>query len=279
MELLSNIMIGGARGILRKPRIATGLYTLAVMGVLATMDRRSEAPPGVTGMVHPEEPFFEVPERHILEEFKRAGLRVSERRISRGEMIFTPGDPDEHLYFVLSGTVRVYKTYGDFKEATVALLKDNGIFGKLDLIESDSQDEFTEAATEARISVVRKPAVSWLIRRQPELALSLFSAFSNRLRQSDELIVTLLHREVSSRLAAMLLNLGERHGKKDRDEVTIELRITHMELANMIASTREAVSKAMTELQRESVIEVRNRRIVILDRQRLAERADSRASV
>jgi CRP/FNR family transcriptional regulator len=274
MEFFFNTMIGGARGIFLKPRLAAGLYTLATIGVLATIDRRLEAPEPFRR----EEPPSDVPERHILDEFKRAGLRVSERSFSRGEMIFTPGDPDENLYFVLSGAVRVYKTYGDFKEATVALLKDNGIFGKLDLTESGSQDEFAEASTEARISVVRKPAVSWLIKRQPELALSLFSAFSERLRQSDELIVTLLHREVSSRLAAMLLNLGERHGRKDGNEVTIELRLTHMELANMIASTREAVSKAMTELQRGDIIEVRNRRIVILDRQCLAERADSRSA-
>lgn len=272
MEFFFNILVGGARGIFQKPRIAAGLYTLAVTGVLATMDRRLEAP----NVLQQEEPFSDAPERYILDEFKRAGLRVSERRFSRGEMIFTPGDPDEHLYFVLSGTVRVYKTYGDFKEATVALVKDNGIFGKLDLAESGSQDEFAEAATESYVSVVRKPAVSWLIKRQPELALSLFSAFSERLRQSDELIVMLLHREVSSRLSAMLLNLGERHGRREHNEVTIELRLTHMELANMIASTREAVSKAMTELQRGGVIEVRNRRIVILDNRALAERADSR---
>ncbi len=272
MEFFFNTLIGGTRGIFQKPRVAAGLYTLAVMGVLATMDRRLEAP----NVLQQEEPFFDTPDRRILDEFKRAGLRVGERRYTRGEMIFTPGDPDEHLYFVLSGTVRVYKTYGDFKEATVALLKDNGIFGKLDLAESGSQDEFAEAAAEARVSVVRKPAVSWLIKRQPELALSLFSAFSERLRQSDELIVMLLHREVSSRLAAMLLNLGERHGRREQGEITIELRLTHMELANMIASTREAVSKAMTELQRGGVIEVRNRRIVVLDNRALAERADSR---
>ena len=270
---LSDILIEGARGIFRKPRIATGLYTLAVMGVLATMDRRLEAPNTLQ-----DGPPSDTPERYILDEFKRAGLRVSERHFSRGEMIFTPGDPDEHLYFVHSGTVRIYKTYGDFKEATVALLKDDGIFGKLDLAESGAQDEFAEAATEAYVSVVRKPAVSWLIKRQPELALSLFSAFSERLRQSDELIVMLLHREVSSRLAAMIMTLGERHGRREQGEVTIELRLTHMELANMIASTREAVSKAMTELQRGGVIEVRNRRIVILDNRALAERADSRAA-
>ena len=274
MNLISNIFIGGTRGVFQSPRIAAGLYTLAVMGVLATIDRRLDIP----ATSRREGEFSDAPERRILDEFKRSGLRMGEKCYSRGEMIFTPGDPDEHLYFVLSGTVRVYKTYSDFKEATVALLKDNGIFGKLDLIEDGSQDEFAEASTEARVAMVRKASVSWLIKRQPEIALLLFSAFSDRLRQSDELIVTLLHREVSSRLAAMLLNLGERHGSKERGEITIELRLTHMELANMIASTREAVSKAMTELQRGGVIEVRNRRIVILDRPALVGRADSRTA-
>lgn len=274
MKLISDIVIGGARGIFKSPRIAAGLYSLVVMGVLATIDRRLDmpAPPRQDGE------FSDTPEQLILGEFSKAGLRMGEKCYSRREMIFTPGDPDEYLYFVLSGTVRVYKTYSDFKEATVALLKDNGIFGKLDLIEEGSQDEFSEASTEVRVAMVRKASVSWLIKRQPEIALLLFSAFSDRLRQSDELIVTLLHREVSSRLAAMLLNLGERHGSKEGTETTIELRLTHMELANMIASTREAVSKAMTELQRESVIEVRNRRIVILDRPSLVGRADSRTA-
>ncbi len=274
MKLISDILMGGARGVFKSPRIAAGLYTFALMGVLATMDRRLDVP------VAPRRDgeFSDTTEQRILEEFSKAGLRTGEKCYSRGEMIFTPGDPDEYLYFVLSGTVRVYKTYSDFKEATVALLKNNGIFGKLDLIEDGSQDEFAETSTEARVAMVRKASVSWLIKRQPEIALLLFSAFSDRLRQSDELIVTLLHREVSSRLAAMLLNLGERHGSKEGTETTIELRLTHMELANMIASTREAVSKAMTELQREGVIEVRNRRIVILDRPSLAGRADSRAA-
>ena len=274
MNFISDVLIGGARGILQRPRIAAGLYTFAVAGVLATMDRRLDIPEAP----RKEGEFSGTPEQRILDEFRQAGLRMGEKPYSRGEMIFTPGDPDEHLYFVLSGTVRVYKTYSDFKEATVALLKDNGIFGKLDLIEDGSQDEFAEASTEARVAMIRKASVSWLIKRKPEIALLLFSAFSDRLRQSDELIVTLLHREVSSRLAAMLLNLGERHGSKEGTETTIELRLTHMELANMIASTREAVSKAMTELQREGVIEVRNRRIVILDRPALAGRADSRTA-
>ena len=171
---------------------------------------------------------------------------------------------------------RVYKTYGDYKEATTALLKDAGIFGKLDFDQGDTQDSFAEASTEAWVATVRKPSVVWLLKRRPDLSLTLFSAFSERLNQSDAMVVTLLRREVSSRLAVLLLNLCERFGKKEGEEVEIGLRLTHMELASMIASTREAVSKAMTELQKEGTIDVRKRCIFILDRRALAERADIR---
>lgn len=278
MDVFLGRLIEITEDIFRKPLMAAGLYALAVGGVLATMDRRV-ATPAVTypGNGEPAAPTAP-PEESILQEFERSGLRLVERRFGRGEMIFTPGDPDEQLYFLRSGTVRVYKTYGDYKEATVSLLKDGGIFGKLDLTESGSQDEFAEASTEARIATVRKPAVAWLVKRRPDLALSLFSAMSERMKQSDALIVTLLHREVSSRLAALLSNLGDRFGQRNGQETLIDVRLTHMELANMTASTREAVSKAMTELQREALIEVRNRQIYVLDHQALAERADSRAS-
>ena len=53
----------------------------------------------------------------------------------------------------------------------------------------------------------------------------------------------------------------------------IDVRLTHQDLANMVASTREAVSKVMSEFQREGVVESRNRRIAIVDGDALAEYA------
>jgi CRP/FNR family transcriptional regulator, global nitrogen regulator len=209
------------------------------------------------------------PEGFDLDDFERAGLRVVERRFEPKDTIFTPGDPDDQLYFLLSGAVRLYKIYGDYKEATTALLKDSGVFGKLNLVEGRWQDVFAEAVTEARVASVQKAALERVIKSDPEFALRLFSSLSERLRQSDEVIESLLHREVSTRLATLLVNLGERFGEDD----LIDVRLTHQDLANMIASTREAVSKVMSELQRDGVIETRNRRIAILDRGALSKRA------
>ena len=86
---------------------------------------------------------------------------------------------------------------------------------------------------------------------------------SERLRQSEATIESLLDREVSARLAALLSNLGYRFGEPDGSRMALKVRLTHQDLANMIASTREAVSKEMSEFQRAGLIEVRNRRISV----------------
>jgi CRP/FNR family transcriptional regulator len=213
------------------------------------------------------------PEGFDLDDFERVGLRVVERRFAPKDTIFTPGDPDDQLYFLLSGAVRLYKIYGDYKEATTALLKDSGVFGKLSLVEGRWQDVFAEAVTETRVASIQKASLERVIKSDSAFALRLFSSLSERLRQSDEVIESLLHREVSTRLATLLVNLGERFGEDDRAGVLIDVRLTHQDLANMIASTREAVSKVMSELQRDGVIEIRSRRIAILDRGALSRRA------
>jgi CRP/FNR family transcriptional regulator, global nitrogen regulator len=202
--------------------------------------------------------------RHLgLEDFEGAGIRVAERRFAAKDMIFAPGDPDDQVYFLLEGTVRLYKIYGEYKEATVALLTDGDVFGELSFQETSRQNAFAEAVTDARVAVVRKSVLNEVIKRHPEFALKLFSSYSERLRQSDETIESLLDREVSARLAKLLSHLGERFGEPDGSATVLKMRLTHQDLANMIFSTREAVSKEMSEFQRAGLIETRNHRIVV----------------
>jgi CRP/FNR family transcriptional regulator, global nitrogen regulator len=202
--------------------------------------------------------------RHlVLEDFEGAGIRVAERRLAAKDLIFAPGDPDDQVYFLLEGTVRLYKIYGEYKEATVALLREGDVFGELSLEETSRQNAFAEAITDARVAVVRKSVLNEVTKRCPEFALRLFSSFSERLRQSDETIESLLDREVSARLATLLSHLGDRFGEPDGSGTVLKVRLTHQDLANMIASTREAVSKEMSEFQRAGLIETRNHRIVV----------------
>src|ERR671913_1600053 len=95
-----------------------------------------------------------------LEDFEEVGVRVAERHFGARDLIFAPGDPDGQLYFLLEGTVRLYTIYGDYKEATVALLKDTGVFGELSFDEGSHQSAFAEAVTDVRVAVGRKSVLT-----------------------------------------------------------------------------------------------------------------------
>ena len=198
-----------------------------------------------------------------IEDFERAGIRVVERHYGRRDLIFSPDDPDDRLYFLVGGTVRLYKIYGNYREATIALLKDRGVFGRIDLEEGQGQDTFAEPVTDVRLFAVRKSGLIAAIQRRPELAIGLFSAFSERLEQSDEVIESLLDREVSVRLARLLLTLADRFGEPDGSGMVLDVRLTHQDLANMVASSREAVSKAMGCFQREGLVQSSRWRISV----------------
>ena len=204
--------------------------------------------------------------RLSLDDFEVAGIRVAERRYGAEDAIFVPGDSDGHLYFVLSGTVRLYKIYGDYKEATVALLKDGDLLGELSLQEGSGQSVFAHALTDVRVAVVQKSVLVEVTKRDPELVMKLFSSLCERLEQSEEVIGSLLDREVSVRLTKLLRNLGNRFGETNGSATVLNMCFTHQDLASMIASTREAVSKVMSEFQRDGLIEMRNRKIAISPR-------------
>ena len=109
--------------------------------------------------------------RFSLLDFEQAGIRVAERRLGSRDIIFAPGDPDGQLYFVLEGTVRLYKIYGGCREATVALLSDGDVFGGLDLGGMRRQDAFAETISASRVAVVRKPNLIEATRRHPAIRL------------------------------------------------------------------------------------------------------------
>ena len=70
--------------------------------------------------------------------------------------------------------MRLYKIYGDYKEATTALLKEGGVFGKLNLVEGRWQDVFAEAVTDSRVASIQKASIEQVIKSDPGFALKLF---------------------------------------------------------------------------------------------------------
>ena len=211
----------------------------------------------------------------VVGRLEEAGVPVARRNYAAGELMYASGDADGYLCFLLEGQVRVYKPYGAYKEATVALVDEDGVFGEPTLQSGGGHRDCAEALTDCQVARVSKASLEAHVSRDPVCALALMTAFCKWARQREQMVERLLPRNVRSRLSALLLTLADGFGYETRPGLVIGLRFTHQRLAEMVACTREAVSKEMACLEREGYIETRNRerKIVLLDREGLVELA------
>lgn len=217
------------------------------------------------------------PAAAVLTSLEAAGVPVGTRLLDPGGDVYHAGDADRHLFFALEGLVRVYRTYGGARggrlptEATTCLAGGGEVFGDPDLRGSGAHEDSAAALTRCRVALVRKDALGRHLGRDHGCSLALLEAYSTWAWRRERAATRLLARETRGRLADLLLELSDRFGRLVPGGVYVGLRLTHEQLARMVACTRESVSKEMALLGREGAIETRGRgRVVLLDQRGLA---------
>ncbi|MGH3088655.1 MAG: Crp/Fnr family transcriptional regulator [Rubrobacteraceae bacterium] len=209
--------------------------------------------------------------RELLRLFDRIGIATAERIYAPGDAIYREGEYGDGIYILTSGVLKLFRPYSGSKEATLRLLKPWDIFGHLAFAGEAKQQAYAEAVTECKVTKAPKVFVERAIRQEPQVALKIMTLFELRLVQYEELIKCLLPRETEVRLANLLPILAHKFGESSDGSVTIDLRLTHQDLAAMVASTRESVTKVLNEMRARDVIEIHSGRITLKDSRVLEE--------
>ena len=214
--------------------------------------------------------------RALLEILKGMGIASADRVYKPGDAIYRQGEHGDALYVLTTGVVKLFRPYSGSKEATLRLLKPWDIFGHLAFAGEARQRAYAEAVTECRVTKVPKIFMERAIRRNPQAALKVMTLLELRLVQYEELVKCLLPRETEMRLANLLPLLASKFGLQAADgRVTIDLRLTHQDLAAMVASTRESVTKVLNDMRGRGVLEIESGRIILKDRDALEKLSGS----
>jgi CRP-like cAMP-binding protein len=204
--------------------------------------------------------------RELLTILRSMGITSADRVYQPGDAIYGEGEYGDALYVLISGVVKLFRPYSGSKEATLRLLKSWDIFGHLAFAGEARQRAYAEAVTECKVTKLPKIFIERAIRSQPQAALKMMTLLELRLVEYEELVKCLLPRETEVRLANLLPLLAQKFGERNEvGFVTIDLRLTHQDLAAMVASTRESVTKVLTEMRNRGAIEVESGRITLKD--------------
>lgn len=189
----------------------------------------------------------------------------SEWNCAKGVEIFAEGDIARGFYLILSGKVKVYKMGYDGREQTLHIFGEGDIFGEVPVFEGGNYPANAVTLERSRLMFIPKSEFVDLIKRQPEIALSLLAEMSRRLRRFTHLVENLSLKEVPARFAAYLLFLLDEKGSKTE----VRLAITKGQLASVLGTIPETLSRILNRLASQGIIEVKGRVITIINRSKL----------
>ena len=194
--------------------------------------------------------------------------------VDRSKTIFFPGDPAERVYLIRRGAVRLTRVYESGEEITVALLRENSLFGVLSLLTGHRSDRFYHAVAFTKVEMTSAPAGS--VRNALEgdsgVGLLLLQGLSSRILQTETMIETLTHRDMSSRLVSFLLVLCRDFGVPSEKGITIDLRLSHQGIAEAIGSTRVTITRLLGDLRNLGLLQIDRKKITVFDPIALAKR-------
>ena len=122
-------------------------------------------------------------------------LRV--RALPAGTLLFKRGDRGDAMYLIEGGAVRIYIIDEDGDEVTLAELEQGDFFGEMALVDGQPRAAFAAVAADSRLAELRREDFLAFVHRNPEVALAMVSAISERLRRTDELLHQRVTRNVN----------------------------------------------------------------------------------
>jgi CRP-like cAMP-binding protein len=195
---------------------------------------------------------------------------VEIKEFRRRQIVYLPGDPGEHVFFLQGGRVKCSKVSRDGKELTLDYHGPGAFFGELCVFAGAPREEMAEAMKNAIVALLPREPLRDLIFADPVLAFRFAEVLAQRRRSAETRLEHFVFRDVHAKLAALLLELGREYGHETDDGIKVDLKITHQEMANLIGSTRETISLALASFRKRNLVNLLGRTVVLVDLEGLA---------
>lgn len=172
----------------------------------------------------------------------------SMKHYAKREVIFEPGDHDK-VFIVKTGEVELYRLNTAGKKVIIERLLPGSFFG--DLGTQGPIDLFVEARSDSYVCSLNRDKFFSLVSQYPDLSEKLMKQLFERLMHVEKRMSSIASDNVLQRFVQLLLSLGK---EKTKDTVEIPEKLTHEEIAQMLGTSRQTITKLLNELERKELI-------------------------
>jgi CRP/FNR family transcriptional regulator, cyclic AMP receptor protein len=205
------------------------------------------------------------------EELSAIGKVTIDRKYKKNMIIFMEGEPGEGFHYVKSGKVKIVKMAQDGREHIINILGPGEVFAEVLLFNKGPYPATAIAQEDSAIGIIKNTDLETVIAENARIALHLIKVLNKKLLHCQMKIKTLALSDTFARTAQILVKLAHQYGEQTERGIQINIDMTRQDLANLVGTSRETVTRALSSLKKDKVIDFEDQKITVLKMDKLKE--------
>ena len=198
-------------------------------------------------------------------EQKEIWNHVITRSYTKSNIILFEEDQGDSLFIIKKGKVKITRLSEEGKEVILSILGEGEFFGEMSLLDGESRSANVIALSDCEVFILKRDNFLSIIKSTPQIAITLLEELAGRIRKSDQQIEYLSLADAENRVAMTILRIAEESGTFKMGKVTIEELPMQQDMANMSGTSRETISRMLSEFADKGYIERKGKKLVLLD--------------
>ncbi len=198
---------------------------------------------------------------------------MAHKTFKKGDYIYLPDEFSDKIFFLTNGRVKIGNYSDTGKEITKSILTKGEVFGELAIVGEPTRRDFALAMEETMVCIMTVEEMKSMMREHSGLSLFLMKVMGSRVLEMEQRLESLVFKDSRTRIIEFLKNLAVQKGQRVGYEMLVQKFLTHQEIANLTATSRQTVTTVLNELRNKNILIFNRRRLLIRDMDKLAAEA------
>ena len=217
-------------------------------------------------------PVFSTLPYEALESIAR---RIIHQDVPAGAVFIEAGVKNDRLTIISEGQAKACRYTADGREQILYIYSEGDFLGERDLILAQESPYQVEALTDVKLCQLTAESFHQFIQEHAEISMQIIHSLSRRLSRLEQMIQNMGQRSIEARISTALLDFAEQYGVQQKEGIYVRLPLSREGLASYIGITRETVSRKLSQLETENIIQsIGHKMILIRNQQALKDFSD-----
>ena len=199
---------------------------------------------------------------------------LNHKTFKKNDYIYMPEEHADKVYFVSEGRVKIGSYSDTGKEITKSILGQGEVFGELSLVGENKRKDFAVAMEETAVCIMSVEQMKGMMKDHSTLSLFMMKVMGSRVLEMENRLESLVFKDSRTRIVEYLEELANKRGQRVGYEMLVRKFLTHQEIANLTATSRQTVTTVLNELRNKNILTFNRQRLLIRDMELLRKEAE-----